>query len=219
MNEEVMMLLDLIPIDRAIQGSIGRGDHPASDERLRQFEDYVAEILVALGLDLDIPAIKDVPQRLVRALFNTSKSFGPRAFEMLNTECRSGPTCRQVKVIEGPIQFLGLCERHSFPFFGQVYVGYIAYEQIMGICQLTRLVRFCALRATGEETIRQQIADALEALLHPYGIAIYLEAYHQCTQTRGLQATPALYSTVWRGNYGLDSALQTEFLNTCGLEH
>ncbi len=213
------MLLDLMPIDRATQGSIGRGDHPASDERLRQFEDYMAEILLALGLDLDSPAIKDVPRRFVRALFNTSKSFGPPAFEMLNTECRSGPACRQVKVIEGPIQFFSLCERHSFPFFGQAYVGYIAYEQIMGICKLTRLVRFCALRAAGEETIRQHIADALETLLHPYGIAIYLEAQHRCTPTRGLTATPALYSTVWRGNYGLDSALQTEFLNTCGLEH
>jgi len=59
----------------------------------------------------------------------------------------------------------------------------------------------------------------VERTASPYGIAIYLEADHQCTRTRGLQATPALYSTVWRGNYGLDSALQTEFLHTCGLEH
>ena len=214
------MLLDLMPIDQVIQGSAGLGDH-SSEEQLCKFESYATEIFTALGFDLDIPAIKDMPRRFIRALFDTTRNFddSPQAFKMLSTECQDGPASRQAHVMEGPIHFFGLCERHSFPFFGHAYVGYVAQNQVMGICKLTRLVRLFALQFTGQETIRQQIADALETLLHPYGIAVYLEVNHHCVPVQGIHhSISASHTVVWRGDYSQNRVLQAEFVNMCGLE-
>jgi GTP cyclohydrolase I len=215
-----MILLDLVPVDHKVIGSMRSSSQNTSSDPLPKFESYVTEIFTALGMDMDSPMLKDMAQRFVRALFDTSRGFesGPRALKLLKTECQSGPACHKTHVMEGPIHFLGLCERHSFPLFGYAYVGYIAQAQIMGICKLTRLVRLLTARFTGQETIKQQIADAIETLLQPLGVAVYLETDHQCAHVQGIHK-PASHAMVWRGDYSLNSALQAEFLNACGLEN
>jgi GTP cyclohydrolase I len=126
--------------------------------------------------------------------------------------------CRLSQIVEGPIQFYALCEHHSLPFFGQAYVGYIAHEHIIGISKLTRLVRLFARRFTVQERVGQQIADSLEAMLQPHGVAVYLEAHHLCMQMRGVQEVAALTrTTFWRGAYDDNSALRSEFFVACGL--
>ena len=76
---------------------------------------------------------------------------------------------------------------HALPFHGHAYVGYIAHEHIIGISKLTRLVRLFAKRFTVQEHVGQQIADTLEAMLQPHGVAVYLEAHqskhHACRTT------------------------------------
>ncbi len=85
------------------------------------------------------------------------------------------------------IPFFSLCEHHSLPFSGRAYVGYIAHEHILGQSKLTRLVRLFARRFTVQERIGQQLADALERILPPHGVAVHLEAVHLCTQMRGVR--------------------------------
>jgi GTP cyclohydrolase I len=105
------------------------------------------------------------------------------------------------------------------PFHGRAYVGYIAHEQIIGISKLTRLVRLFARRFTVQERVGQQIADSLEAMLEPHGVAVYLEAHHLCTQMRGVQeASPLTRTTFWRGEYETNPALRSEFLVAAGLQ-
>ena len=196
------------------------GPQQTLDEQLHKFERYAAEMFIALGIDPSMPSFKDIPQRFVRALFDTTRGFesGPHALRVLSTQCQSGLACHETHVAEGPIHFFGLCECHSFPLFGHAYVGYVAHEQIMGICKLTRLVRFLTMRFVGRETIRQQIADALQTLIHPLGVAVYLEVDHDCARTHGIRSSVPR-AIVWRGEYSLDPALQAEFLSACGLEH
>ena len=212
------MSLDLMPIEQETR-ELTRPNLPQTSEQLHRFEGYLAEIFAAIGMDPSIPAIKRAPGRFIRALFDAVRNSddSPELFKILKTECRSGPSCRNAHVIEGPIHFFGLCERHSFPFFGHAYVGYIAREQIMGICDLTQLVRLCALQSVGQETIRQQIANALETL-HPYGIAVHLQVNHYCVQMQGLAPTSTAHTIVWRGDYSQSPALRIEFLNACGLD-
>jgi GTP cyclohydrolase I len=159
-----------------------------SQEQMHKFEGDVAAIFTALGLDLNTPATRQTPQRFLRALFDASEGYDgdPKLLTVFDTECRGGPDCRLSQVIEGPIQFFGLCEHHALPFYGHAYIGYIAHEQIIGISKLTRLVRLFAKRFTVQERIGQQIADTLEAMLEPHGVALYLEAHHLCTQMRGV---------------------------------
>jgi GTP cyclohydrolase I len=137
---------------------------------------------------------------------------------VFSTECRGEPDCRISQVIEGPIQFFSLCEHHVFPFFGRAYVGYIAYENIIGISKLTRMVRLFSKRFTVQERIGQQIADSLETMLHPTGVAVYLDAHHLCMEMRGVRETaPLTRTTVWRGIYADDPSLRSEFMQACGI--
>jgi GTP cyclohydrolase I len=183
-----------------------------SKEDFKKYEGYVSELFSALGMDLSTPATKDTPRRFVEALFD------PKLLRVFSTECRGEPDCRISQVIEGPIQFFSLCEHHVFPFFGRAYVGYIAYENIIGISKLTRMVRLFSKRFTVQERIGQQIADSLETMLHPTGVAVYLDAHHLCMEMRGVRETaPLTRTTVWRGIYADDPSLRSEFMQACGI--
>ena len=191
-----------------------------SPERVGTFEGYMAEIFAAFGLDLDTPGTRDTPRRFVRALADITGGYegDPKLVTVFDTECRGGPDCRLSQVVEGPIQFFSLCEHHALPFYGHAYVGYIAHEQIIGLSKLTRLVHLFARRFTVQERIGQQVADTLESILSPHGVAVYLEAHHLCTRMRGVrEILPKTRTTFFRGNYDKDPALRAEFYVACGL--
>ena len=190
-------------------------------EQLQKFEGYAAEIFSAFGMDLDTPATKDTPRRFIKALFDATEGYDgdPKLLRVFDTECRGEPDCRISQVIEGPVPFFALCEHHALPFYGKAYVGYIAHENIIGISKLTRLVRMFAQRFSVQERIGQQIANTLETMLQPHGVAVYLEAHHLCTQMRGVRELASLTrTTFWRGHYDTDAALRAEFFVACGLE-
>jgi GTP cyclohydrolase I len=214
------MSLDDEHENREDLSNMGVNSRHVSAERMRQFEGYVREILSAFGMDPDTPATLDTPRRFLRAMFDSTDGYegDPKLITVFNTECRGGPDCRLSQVVEGPIDFFSLCEHHALPFHGRAYVGYIAHEQIIGLSKLTRLVRLFSKRFTVQERIGQQIADSLEAMLHPHGVAVYLDAHHLCTQMRGVRETaPLTRTTFWRGNYESDPSLRTEFFVACGL--
>jgi GTP cyclohydrolase I len=190
-------------------------------EQEQRFEGYIAEIFSAYGMDLDTPGTRDTPRRFIRALFEATDGYDgdPKLLKVFQTECFNGDDCHIGQVVEGPINFFSLCEHHAFPFFGHAYVGYIAHEEILGISKLTRLVRLFARRFAVQERIGQQIADALETILHPHGVAVYLEAHHLCMEMRGVrEVAPMTRTTTWRGMFADDPALRTEFFTTCGLQ-
>jgi GTP cyclohydrolase I len=192
-----------------------------SDDQFHKFESYASEIFAAFGLDLNTPATKDTPRRFIKALFDATEGYDgdPKLLRIFDTECRGEPDCRLSQVIEGPIHFYALCEHHALPFHGMAYVGYIAHENIIGISKLTRMVRLFSRRFAVQERIGQQIADTLETMLHPHGVAVYLEARHLCVEMRGVrEKAPMTRTTVWRGHYADDAALRSEFLTACGLQ-
>ena len=192
-----------------------------SDEQYLKFEGYAAEIFSAFGLDLNLPSTKDTPRRFIKALFDSTEGYDgdPKLLRVFDTECRGEPDCRLSQVIEGPIPFFALCEHHALPFYGMAYVGYIAHENIIGISKLTRLVRIFSKRFAVQERIGQQIADTLETMLHPHGVAVFLEAHHLCMEMRGVRETaPMTRTTVWRGHFADDPTLRGEFFTACGLQ-
>src|SRR5512140_2225323 len=191
-----------------------------SDQQVDKFEGYASEMFTAFGIDLNTPSTKETPQRFVRALYDITAGYDgdPKLLKIFKTECRGEPDCRTSQVVEGPIHFFALCEHHALPFFGHAYVGYIAHEHIIGISKLTRLVRLFSKRFTVQERIGQQIADTMEAMLKPHGVAVYLEAHHLCTQMRGVrEMAPMTRTTVWRGHFATDSTLRSEFFVASGL--
>lgn len=212
--------LNLEPDERDFVASMELNRRKVSDEDTKKFEGYAAEILAAFGMDLNTPPTKDTPRRFIRAMFDATEGYegDPKLLTVFKTECHGEPDCRLSQVVEGPIDFFALCEHHALPFYGHAYVGYIAHEQIIGISKLTRLVRLFSKRFTVQERIGQQIVDTLETMLHPHGVAVYLEAHHLCTQMRGVrEIAPMTRTTVWRGHYATDSTLRSEFFVASGL--
>ena len=208
------------PDDRGFVEAMELNRRQVSAEDTKKFERYAAEIFTAFGMDLNTPPTKDTPRRFIRAMFDATEGYegDPKLLTVFKTECHGEPDCRLSQVVEGPIHFFALCEHHALPFFGHAYVGYIAHEEIIGISKLTRLVRLFSKRFTVQERIGQQIADTLETMLKPHGVAVYLEAHHLCTEMRGVrEIAPMTRTTVWRGHYATDATLRSEFFIAAGL--
>jgi GTP cyclohydrolase I len=211
---------DHLSDESTVAAALGLRRREISEEQKLKFEGYAAEIFVALGMNLDTPATAETPRRFIQALYDSTEGYDgdPKLLKVFATECRGGPDCRLSQVVEGPIQFVALCEHHALPFYGQAYIGYIAHEHIIGISKLTRLVRLFARRFAVQERIGQQIADTLNAMMKPHGVAVYLEARHLCVEMRGVrEMSPATRTTFWRGEYDGNSSLRQEFLVACGL--
>jgi GTP cyclohydrolase IA len=184
----------------------------------RRFEGYMQEIFGAMGMPAGTPATSDTPRRFLRAIFDATSGYegDEKLVTAFPTECRGGPDCRISQIVEGPIPFFSLCEHHSLPFFGRAYIGYVAHEHILGLSKLTRLVRLFARRFSVQERIGQQLADGLERILDPHGVAVHLEAEHLCTQMRGvMEIESSTRTTYWRGNYDEDPHLRDEFYHLC----
>lgn len=186
-------------------------------EDWQRFEGYVAEIFGAFGMDLATPGTRETPARYLKALYDATSGYegDEKLLTAFPAECGRDGDCDFNQVIEGRISFHALCEHHVLPFYGYAYVGYIPHERIIGISKLTRLVRLFARRFTVQELMGRQIADTLDDLMDPHGVAVYLEAAHLCTQMRGVREEQArTVTTFWRGSYDERSELRREFLQT-----
>ena len=179
----------------------------------RRYEGYLGEILVALGLEPDTPGTRDTPQRLLRALFDSTAGYDgdPKLLTAFPAEAKTRRAEPLGQIVEGPIDFHALCEHHALPFYGYAHVGYVAGAEIIGISKLTRLVRLFARRFTVQERLGEQIADTLMELIAPVGVAVHLEASHLCTRMRGVEEHSATMTTFWRGAFA-DPALRQDFL-------
>jgi GTP cyclohydrolase I len=186
-----------------------------TDEQWQRFEAAVGEMFEAFGMEQGTEGTRNSPRRFVRAMYEATAGYegDPKLLTAFPTECRGGPDCSISQVIEGPIPFFSLCEHHAFPLYGVAHVGYVAHEHILGISKLTRLVRVYARRFTVQERLGQQIADHLNEMMDPHGVAVHLQAAHLCTQMRGVREERSRTTTsFWRGNYERDPEMRREFL-------
>jgi GTP cyclohydrolase I len=186
---------------------------PIAPEDWRRFERHMAEILAAMGMDLDTPGTRATPGRFLRALHEATIGYegDPKLVTRFPSEGRGGAAAAPSQIVEGPIGFHSLCEHHALPFYGVAHVGYVADEEIIGISKLTRIVRLFARRFTVQERLGEQVADTLAALVGARGVAVHVEASHLCTRMRGVEQHSATVTTFWRGEYR-EPALRQEFL-------
>jgi GTP cyclohydrolase IA len=183
---------------------------------LDRFEQHLAEILEALGMDLETPGTRDTPRRFLQALVDATSGYDGDAKlrTAFPSERPDGLEGTHSQVVEGPISFFSLCEHHALPFHGVAHVAYVPGGEILGISKLTRLVRLYARRFTVQERLGEQIADGLVDLVSPQGVAVRLEASHLCTQMRGVNEEGSrTVTTFWRGRYDDDADLRREFLD------
>ncbi|MGH3744916.1 MAG: GTP cyclohydrolase I FolE [Mycobacteriales bacterium] len=175
-------------------------------------ERAVADLLAALGQDLDDPQTRDTPRRVACAYAEllTAPAFSPTSFP--NDEGYDE------MVVSRDIPFSSLCQHHLLPFTGVAHVGYLPGDRIIGLSKLARVVEMFASRLQVQERLTKQVADWLQEHLAPKGVGVVIEAEHMCMSLRGVQKAGA--RTVTSALHGLvreDPRTRQEFLALTGL--
>ena len=166
-----------------------------------------ADLLVALGVDLEDDQLSDTPRRIAAAYAEllTPTPFHPTTFP--------NDDRYDELVLVRSIPFHSLCMHHLLPFHGVAHVGYLPAERIVGLSKLARVVDLFARSLQVQERLTTQIADWIEDELAPKGVGVVLEAEHSCMSLRGVQKTGA--TTVTSALHGLvrdDARTRQEFL-------
>jgi GTP cyclohydrolase I len=111
------------------------------------------------------------------------------------------------------IEFYSTCEHHLLPFQGKAHVAYLPKNKIVGLSKLARLVDIYARRLQVQERLTQQIATQLQEILRPKGVAVMIEAQHQCMSCRGVRKPGGtMITSTYLGEFRQDRALRKEFL-------
>ena len=168
------------------------------------------------GDDPDREGLLETPNRVVRAYEEFFSGYGQEPADVL-TKTFSEVDGYDEMVVMNDIRFESHCEHHMVPIIGKAHIGYLPNKRVVGISKLARLVDVYARRLQIQEKMTVQIADTLLKVLQPKGVAVVVEASHQCMTTRGVHKPgAALVTSRMLGAFRDDAATRREFLAIIG---
>lgn len=178
-------------------------------------EDAIRTLLSYLGDDPYRPGLLDTPARVVRAWDEYCHGIDADPKVPLRRTFSEEVEADQMILVRD-IDFVSHCEHHMAPFRGVVHVAYIpgTGKPVVGLSKIPRAVKICAARFQIQERLTAQIADAMDRALSPAGVAVMVEAEHQCMTCRGVQAKNArMRTTALRGVFRTSPEARTEFFS------
>lgn len=191
---------------------------PAHDSRPSREAalDAVRTLLAYSGDDPDREGLLDTPDRVVRSYdeFFAGYFQDPAAFLERTFSETDG---YDEMVVLRDIDFVSHCEHHMVPIIGKAHVGYLPNQRVVGISKLARVVEIYARRLQIQEKMTAQIANTLDDVLQPRGVAVVVEASHQCMTTRGVNKTGVdMVTSRMLGAFRDDPATRQEFMTMIG---
>ena len=182
---------------------------PVSEEEMRQ---AVRTLLLGLGEDPDREGLIDTPKRVVKALKFLTSGYHQSLDELLNGAVFHENANEIVLVRD--IDLFSSCEHHILPILGRAHVAYIPDGKVIGLSKIARICEMYGRRLQVQERLTAQIADALQGLLQPKGVAVVVEASHMCMVMRGVQKPGSWTSTsAVRGVFADDAKTRQEFMS------
>ena len=145
----------------------------------------VEQLLVSVGENPSRQGLERTPERVEKAFQFMTKGYQEDIDEVLNGALFSIDYDEMVIVKD--VDFYSMCEHHLLPFFGKCHIAYIPNGKIVGLSKIPRLIEVFSRRLQVQERLTVQIAEALEARLHPQGVAVVVEGFHLCMMMRGVQ--------------------------------
>ena len=177
--------------------------------------DAVRTLLAWAGDDPSRPGLIDTPKRVVDAYGEWFEGYDVDPGVELARVFEDVQGYDDVVMLRD-IEVESHCEHHMAPFLGKAYVAYIPRDKVVGISKLARVVEIFARRLQTQETLTKQIAQAIDQHLEPAGVAVMIDAEHQCMTTRGVHHRHvSTITTQFSGNFKTDPALQERFLAFC----
>ncbi|TAF08151.1 MAG: GTP cyclohydrolase I FolE [Nostocales cyanobacterium] len=172
----------------------------------------VRTLLIGLGENPDREGLKDTPKRVVKALQFLTKGYHESLDELLNGAVFTESADEMVLVRD--IDIFSSCEHHILPVIGRAHVAYIPNGKVIGLSKIARICEMYARRLQVQERLTLQIADALQGLLKPKGVAVVIEATHMCMVMRGVQKPGSwTVTSAMRGLFSEDARTREEFMN------
>ena len=189
-------------------------DHkPVVKPSRAEAEDAVRTLIRWAGDDPKREGLLETPSRVVRSYEEFFAGYGDDPKLVLARTFEEVDGYDEIIVLTD-IRFESHCEHHMVPIIGKVHIGYLPERRVVGISKLARLVEIYARRLQIQEKMTAQIADALQEVLKPRGVAVVVEAAHQCMTTRGVHK-PGVSMVTSRmvGAFRSDARTRREFLS------
>jgi len=187
-------------------------ESPASDMDASAIETATLTLLRAMGENPEREGLKNTPKRVARMYPELLAGYHTNSQELVNDAIFD--VSYDEMVIVRDIEFYSLCEHHLLPFIGRAHVAYLPSGKVIGLSKIPRIVDMYARRLQVQERMTRQIADFINDVLQPRGVAVVVEALHLCTMMRGVRKHDARMTTsAMQGGFRTNSATRQEFLD------
>lgn len=177
-----------------------------------QAEEAVRTLIAWAGDDPTREGVIDTPKRVVKAYEEFYRGYDENVRDVLARTFEDVGGYDDIIIVRD-IPFYSHCEHHMVPFTGKAHIGYYPVEGVVGLSKLARVTDIFARRMQTQENLTAQISDAIDDVLQPRGVAVFLEAEHMCMSLRGVQKHGvSTITTQYKGVFQDDPNEQTRFL-------
>jgi GTP cyclohydrolase I len=174
-------------------------------------QETIRRLLIELGENPSREGLRETPRRVEQSLRFLTNGYTTDVDAVLNGALFTVEYNEMVIVRD--VDFYSLCEHHILPFFGKCHVAYIPNGKVIGLSKIPRVVDIFARRLQVQERLTSQIAETIEAKIHPLGVAVVMEATHLCMAMRGVEKQNSVTVTsAMRGVFHGDARTRSEFL-------
>ena len=183
-----------------------------TDNNKNKIESLVGELLTQIGEDPNREGLLKTPSRVAKSWDFLSSGYRQEINSIINNAIFYEDYDEMVTIRD--IDFFSLCEHHLLPFFGKAHVAYIPNGKVVGLSKIPRIVEMFGRRLQLQERMTQNIAETLNDVLEPKGVAVVLEAKHMCMQMRGVEKQNSFATTSFMtGLFREDARTRKEFLD------
>ena len=183
-----------------------------NEDNLINLEEITKKLLDEIGEDPNREGLLKTPKRVAKSWEFLTKGYHTEINEVINGAIFNEKYDEMVTI--NYIDFYSICEHHLIPFFGKAHVAYIPNGKVLGLSKIPRIVEIFARRLQLQERMTHQIANTLNDVLSPKGVAVVLQAQHMCMQMRGVEKQNSHATTSFMiGLFREDERTRKEFLD------